>query len=488
MKKLISLALALTLLISVFTIVPLSASAEAIDPDKAYVKVDGQYYEVEKGEIFSYTYKVGYEDARVNSIDIRINYDSAGLKFVPTLNEYGDEDYYAMFPVLEDSAVANFNNVGQILFNYSHVRGKKLTGENTTMFCGNFEVTADKGVYEIDGYIETLADIDMNKIVYKGEKILEYVEEQTLPELTPVEVETQEPTTEAPTVESTEPTEPTTEEPTVESTEPTEPTAEEPTVESTEPTEPTTEEPTVESTEPTEPTTEPTEESSQVSTEETTEIPTEESTEAVTDESTEAPTNEPREVKVYLVDEAGWGYSHIYAWNDGDEHAAWPGATMTFEGIDDRGNQIFSFIFPKAYENVIFNNGAGGKQTDDLNLVEGGFYNNLTEEWEIVPGDDKDPTEPTEPSTDPTQDPSQDSTDDSTQNPTTKPDDTPGAVFGDVDGDGETKVFDATLVQRYIAKSSALTEEQKLIADVDGDGEIKVFDATLIQRYVAKIE
>ncbi|MBQ2971191.1 MAG: dockerin type I repeat-containing protein [Ruminococcus sp.] len=61
-------------------------------------------------------------------------------------------------------------------------------------------------------------------------------------------------------------------------------------------------------------------------------------------------------------------------------------------------------------------------------------------------------------------------------------------ILGDVNGDGEVTVVDATIVQRYVAKSSELDDNAFACADVNGDGDVSVVDATVIQRHVAKIE
>lgn len=58
-------------------------------------------------------------------------------------------------------------------------------------------------------------------------------------------------------------------------------------------------------------------------------------------------------------------------------------------------------------------------------------------------------------------------------------------MIGDVDGDGEVTVYDAALIQKYVA--SMVTEDQlnMTAADIDGDGEVTIFDASLIQRYLS---
>lgn len=57
----------------------------------------------------------------------------------------------------------------------------------------------------------------------------------------------------------------------------------------------------------------------------------------------------------------------------------------------------------------------------------------------------------------------------------------------DVDLDGLVSVTDATLLQKYVANISALTDDQKLLADCNGDGAIDVRDATYIQKTIVKI-
>lgn len=57
----------------------------------------------------------------------------------------------------------------------------------------------------------------------------------------------------------------------------------------------------------------------------------------------------------------------------------------------------------------------------------------------------------------------------------------------DIDLDNSVTVADATLLQKYIANISTLTDYQKLLADCNGDGVINVRDATYIQKIIAKI-
>lgn len=60
-------------------------------------------------------------------------------------------------------------------------------------------------------------------------------------------------------------------------------------------------------------------------------------------------------------------------------------------------------------------------------------------------------------------------------------------IIGDVNGDGSVTVVDATIIQRYIARITDFTPEQKAAADTNGDGNVTIVDTTLIQRYIARI-
>lgn len=60
-------------------------------------------------------------------------------------------------------------------------------------------------------------------------------------------------------------------------------------------------------------------------------------------------------------------------------------------------------------------------------------------------------------------------------------------ITNDIDLDNSVTVADATLLQKYVANISALTDDQKLLADCNGDGAIDVRDATYIQKTIVKI-
>lgn len=61
------------------------------------------------------------------------------------------------------------------------------------------------------------------------------------------------------------------------------------------------------------------------------------------------------------------------------------------------------------------------------------------------------------------------------------------AIINDIDLDNSVTVADATLLQKYIANISTLTDDQKLLADCNGDGVINVRDATYVQKTIVKI-
>ena len=62
----------------------------------------------------------------------------------------------------------------------------------------------------------------------------------------------------------------------------------------------------------------------------------------------------------------------------------------------------------------------------------------------------------------------------------------PNVKLGDVDGNGKINIIDATLVQRYIAQITPLSDAQIKTADTTKDGSINIMDVTAIQRYIAQ--
>jgi len=73
-------------------------------------------------------------------------------------------------------------------------------------------------------------------------------------------------------------------------------------------------------------------------------------------------------------------------------------------------------------------------------------------------------------------------------NPTTKPSEPVGEYLkGDADLSGKVNVKDATLIQKYVAKMTDMTEQGKTNGEVDGNGKLNVKDATMIQKFIANM-
>ncbi|MBQ4464585.1 MAG: discoidin domain-containing protein [Oscillospiraceae bacterium] len=71
-----------------------------------------------------------------------------------------------------------------------------------------------------------------------------------------------------------------------------------------------------------------------------------------------------------------------------------------------------------------------------------------------------------------------------TEAPTTEPPTEPKPVVGDVDADGNCKVADLVMLQKYVLGVGKLTDADA--ADVTGDGAVDVFDVALLKRLLLK--
>lgn len=69
-----------------------------------------------------------------------------------------------------------------------------------------------------------------------------------------------------------------------------------------------------------------------------------------------------------------------------------------------------------------------------------------------------------------------------TQPATTKPN---GIGIGDANMDGKISILDATLIQKYVAELTELTDEQLSYGDFNFDGRVSIMDSTSIQKYIA---
>ena len=81
---------------------------------------------------------------------------------------------------------------------------------------------------------------------------------------------------------------------------------------------------------------------------------------------------------IYFYNSSNWSNVYAYAWNGVTEYfGAWPGKQMT-KTTELNGKRYFVIELPTvaAGSQVIFNGGNGQGQTDDFDLVVGGFYDN----------------------------------------------------------------------------------------------------------------
>ena len=63
----------------------------------------------------------------------------------------------------------------------------------------------------------------------------------------------------------------------------------------------------------------------------------------------------------------------------------------------------------------------------------------------------------------------------------------PQVKLGDVNGDGDINIMDATEIQRHIAQLSTIPEDRLSCADANKDNQVNIMDATQIQRFIAQL-
>ena len=527
MKKLLSLILAMTIVMSAFMGLGFSVAAETTDA--LAITVNGVTTSVPVGEKFTYTYTLS--DVEIMNAEATINYDSSKLQ-VTTVDEDDDDAYEAyleqVFPVVFESVICNTDPVNRILYNFSKVKGYKF---NDADVLATFEFTVlEAGETTITTTMYEMVDINEQYYVRKVNSQPVHERDFTFGEFITYEAP-EEPSSEEPSSE-----EPSSEEPSEE------PSSEEPSSE-----EPSSEEPSSE---------EPSEEPS--SEEPSSEEP-----------SSEEPSSEEPEVKnvIYFdANSANWGefkkvFCHVWVYG-GDAFYSWQAKKETCTDAD--GDGIWEYNFDDkgiALEDgvlyaVIFSN-ENGSQTynllfdttcleDTAYVVENVYENpeDSSKTCKVAFWKNQDPAVfgPEMVITSlgnvigtcvPTTTTAQGILEawlanaakiDNVRTYTGKTDqqiiddiaeglgltaaeaadaiaNTEAVVdwneedsligyepvIGDVNGDGDVTVLDATLVQRAVAKTSPLDETQAACADVNGDGDVTVLDATIIQRFVAKI-
>ena len=77
----------------------------------------------------------------------------------------------------------------------------------------------------------------------------------------------------------------------------------------------------------------------------------------------------PDKIDIYFTNNIGWSKVNYYCW--GAAQMTWPGAQMTFDSKNEMGQDVYKVtVNPSVYQNIIFNNGAGGdaNQTVDITI------------------------------------------------------------------------------------------------------------------------
>ena len=287
MKKLLSLILAMTIVMSAFMGLGFSVAAETTDA--LAITVNGVTTSVPVGEKFTYTYTLS--DVEIMNAEATINYDSSKLQ-VTTVDEDDDDAYEAyleqVFPDVFESVICNTDPVNRILYNFSKVKGYKF---NDADVLATFEFTVlEAGETTIATTMYEMVDINEQYYVRKVNSQPVHERDFTFGEFITYEAP-EEPSSEEPSSEEPSSEEPSSEEPSSEEPSSEEPSSEEPSSE-----EPSSEEPSSE-----EPSEEPS--SEEPSSEEPSEEPSSEepsSEEPSSEEPSEDPTEEPTEVTKVL--------------------------------------------------------------------------------------------------------------------------------------------------------------------------------------------
>ena len=213
MKKLISLVLAMTLVMSVFMGLGFSVSAEET-ADVLNVTVNDVTTQVPVGEKFTYHYTLS--DLKLINTEAKVTYDSSKLQL--TYVDETDEDLYEAFkkeafPVIyASSLVCNFGLTDKILYNFSSVNARTFS-DNSPLSV--FEFTAlEAGDVTIKTEIIEMTNSNKEFIVDKtpsgSVQLVDYTFSEYVTYVAP-EIPTEEPTvpteapTEAPTEEPTQP-------------------------------------------------------------------------------------------------------------------------------------------------------------------------------------------------------------------------------------------------------------------------------------------
>ena len=135
---------------------------EPLPADGLFVVADGVPYKVEQGQIIDYIFYLNTGE-KLCSLDADTFYDITGLELLTDV-----EDPDTMFPIIKDSMIYNTFD-GNIKYNYSNARGKDFNTDDSQLIHLQFKVTADKGVYEINTLLHTVAGADEHKYIFQNE-------------------------------------------------------------------------------------------------------------------------------------------------------------------------------------------------------------------------------------------------------------------------------------------------------------------------------
>ncbi len=144
---------------------------EPVGPEGLFVRADDVLYEVEQGETYTFTYYLNVPNAKIGSFNATTYFDAEGLEVCPVVDEFGDPDTTAMFPIFKGATVYNMNLDGRIRFNYSSTNPVRFPNEDSVAMTVGFKVTAESGIYDIDTVITTMADTDLYRYVFECEVI-----------------------------------------------------------------------------------------------------------------------------------------------------------------------------------------------------------------------------------------------------------------------------------------------------------------------------
>ena len=87
-------------------------------------------------------------------------------------------------------------------------------------------------------------------------------------------------------------------------------------------------------------------------------------------------------VTVYAVNNAGWENMTVHHWIPDGEGTAWPGDAMTkIAEKDPNGYDVYTATFVAAHTYCIFNNSGNGKQTENLTVQDGYYYDIFGGKW-----------------------------------------------------------------------------------------------------------